>query len=315
MKIMSLGKKIALGFGCLIAISCLLGGIAIYNMKSAESIANRLASEFVPESAVAGILESSMSSAQLAILSYGFTGENSYLNEAHKILDKVHLNQVSAQKLADEYPDLVKLKEQLKEFAPQLKRFEDLVAQTELMNKQISDGRNELNKAAAEFSSNIEGLITSQNINFQKEIQSGVEAAKLQERRENLVLATDVSRLASIARLAAFKSQALRDPSIMEDGLKNFEEMDSKFDLLLTRLHLPDDISRLNNTKVHAHLYRDTMKKMMASSIALADIGNDSIQAGERLRDDASSIHQTGMKSTVDTSQNSSRKLSASSWA
>ena len=48
-KNLKLGIKISVGFGLLILIACVLGGLAVVNMRSVEGESTRLAKEFVPE--------------------------------------------------------------------------------------------------------------------------------------------------------------------------------------------------------------------------------------------------------------------------
>ena len=143
MNSMTIGKKIALGFGALILIATLLGGLAVFNMKSVQTQAQKLATEFVPESMIAGDLGNAVGTVQLGIRSYGLTADANYLEAARKSLEEVHKQQQSAQKLADEHPGLVKLRADLKELEPALKGYEDMIAQTEAKNKEILTGRDQ----------------------------------------------------------------------------------------------------------------------------------------------------------------------------
>ena len=77
---MTLGKKIGLGFGALILVAGAIGGLAVFNMKSVQTLANRLTAEYVPEAQVASDLRTAVTVAQLAIRSYGLTASASYLD-------------------------------------------------------------------------------------------------------------------------------------------------------------------------------------------------------------------------------------------
>ena len=88
MKNMTIGKKIALGFGALILIAALLGGMAVFSMKSVQTQARTLAEGYVPESQIAGDLQDAFANVVLDMRSYGFTAENSYLDDARKSIGR-----------------------------------------------------------------------------------------------------------------------------------------------------------------------------------------------------------------------------------
>ena len=241
MQTMTLGRKIGLGFGGLILITALLGGMALNHMRTVRSDAHKLATEYVAEAQVAAEFNNALGRAQLDIRSYGFTTEASYLASGRTNLVEVHTWLESAQKLADAHPDLVKLREELKEITPLLASYEQAVAETETKNKEILANRQRLNMAAAGFTTNIEKLIQAQEERLGKEIKSFTEVGKLEERVKKLVLATEIRDLGNAARIAVFKAEALRDLKIIEEGLKNFESMEEKFTVLAALLHVQAD--------------------------------------------------------------------------
>ena len=314
MNTMTIGKKIALGFGALILIATFLGGLAIFNMKAVQTQSQKLATEYVPESKVAGDLSTALAEVQLGVRSYGLTADNAYLDAARKGLVELHKQQQAAQKLADEHPDLVKLRDHLKDLDPALKSYEDLIAQTETKNKEIVADRDKLNKTAADFLANIDKLIASQVEKMEKEMKAFTEEPKLQQRLHKLMLATEIRGEGNAARIAVFKSQALRDPKLIEDGLKNFEMMDKKFEELHALLTIPEDIAELNQVKTDAHLYRDTMKEMMADNLALAELGKKRVEAAGRVETLALETVTAGMTRTVEAASSSNQKLASSSW-
>ncbi len=315
MTTLTLGKKIALGFAALILISASIGALALTNMKAVQAQAQKLALEFVPESRIAGELDAALAETQLALRSYGLTAENSYLEATRKGLDAVHAQQQAAQKLADEHPELVKLHEDLRELDPALKNFEDLINQTEIKNKDIVTSRERLNKTAADFIANIEKLIASQRERMEQEIKAFAEVSKTQERLSKLTLANEIRAEGNAARIAVFKSQALRDPALIEAGLKNFDVMDKNFDQLLAMLHVPGDIAELNQVVTDAHGYRETMKEIMADNLTLAELAKKRLEAAEKVRSLATGIQTVGMKRTVDAANSSNQSLASASQA
>jgi len=311
---MTLGKKIALGFGTLILIAALLGGMAVFNMKSVQSQAAKLAAAYVPETKIANDLDSAIAAAQLGVRSYGFTADDAYLADSRKGMEEVHKLQQAAQKLADDYPELAVLREHLKELQTQVKSFEDLINQTEAKNTEVVGTREKLNKTAADFISDIDKLIAAQYLKLDKEIDAGVEAGKLKQRSDKVRLATEIRGGGNAARIAVFKSQALRDPKVIEEGLNGFEVMDKKFGELQAMLTVQEDIAELNQVKENAHNYRDAMKEILADNLSLAELGKKRLEVASKLGDLAGETAEDGTKETVDAANDSTRQLASASW-
>ncbi len=314
MKNITLGKKIALGFGALILLAVLLGGVAVLSMKSVQTQSQTLAEGYVPESQIASDLQTAFAKAVLAIRSYGFTADATYLDDARKALAEVHQQQQKAQKLSEAHPELVKLHENLKELEPALAAYENLVNQTEAKNKDILLGREQLNKAAADFIANIDRLIAGQKAKQESEIKAFAEAPKLQQRADKLALANAIRGEGNAARIAVFKSQALRDPKLIEEGLAGFAVMDKKFDELQAMLVIQQDMEELNQVKADAHTYRDAMKAIMVDNEALADIVMKRTEALSRVDALVLDTADAGMKRTVEAANISNQKLTAASW-
>lgn len=57
MKNMKLGMKMGLGFGALIAITLVLGGMAAWNMRSVGSTATRLDQQYIAETDIANEIQ------------------------------------------------------------------------------------------------------------------------------------------------------------------------------------------------------------------------------------------------------------------
>jgi methyl-accepting chemotaxis protein len=313
MNSLTISRKIALGFATSLLVTGTLGGLAVLAMKSVGSSSRILATELIPEVDVAGNLETSVSAANLAIRSYGFTADPAYLAEARSQLVHVHENVAAAQTLANAHPALVHLRDNLGQIAGALQSYEEAVKATETRNENISASRAKLDAAAARFTTGIDQLLEAQRARLQAEIKSGAEPAALAERVRKVSLVQDVSGLGNAARVAAFKAQALRDAGIFEDGLKNFQPMEARFTELLGLLKVPKDIEELNAVSKSAVTYRDTMRSVMADNLALIEIGRTRAAAAARLLQLADDTQTTGLKRTVDAADAAADLLSVSS--
>jgi len=313
MQNMTIGKKIALGFGVLILIAALLGAIAIFSMKKVQTQAQTLAEGFVPESQIATDIQNAFAKEILAIRSYSLTAEPAYMEEVRKDIVEVHTQLQAAQKLSDEHPELVKLRDNLKEITPALQTYEGLVDQTEAKNKELLTGRDTLNKAAADFIANIDKLIAGQKARQESEIKAFTEAPKLQQRADKLALANAIRGEGNAARISVFKAQALRDPQLIQEGIAGFAAMDKNFDELQAMLVVQQDIDELNGVKADAHVYRDAMKATMDDNLALAEIMKQRLVALGIVQTLLEDTQNTGMKRTVEAATLSNQSLMSAS--
>ncbi len=314
MKTMTLGKKIALGFGTLILIIAILGGLATFNMKSVQVASEKLAKEYVTEAQIGEALGTAVWGGQFAVRGYAFTGNNSYLEEARATLQSAQKQAEAAQKLSDQYPELVKLRESIQDLAPSLKTYEDLVNQTEAKTKNANAVMDRLIQSGVNFIASTDKLIADQTTKFEKEIKASTEAAKLQERLKKLELAIEVRAELNAVRVSVFKSKAQRDLKLMEEGLKTFESIDGHFATLFGMLQAAEDIAELNKVKAEALNYRDTMKELLIADSALLSLDKDRGEMATRLRTLADNTSKNGMGQTVDAANGASQKLSMASW-
>ena len=84
MKSLGMGRKIALGFGLLIVISLVLGGMSVWQMKGVEKASIILAKEYVPEVDVAVELRGAANRIMYEMRGYGFTEDSQYYEKAQK---------------------------------------------------------------------------------------------------------------------------------------------------------------------------------------------------------------------------------------
>ena len=313
MKTLTLGKKIGLGFAALIVICAILGTVAALSMRSAGRSARTLATEFVPEADVATDLGNGIWELQLAVRSYGLTADDTYLKQMHEAQAKVHAVLQKAQTLSAAHPDLVKLREHLGELVVLLQSYEQAMEETVVKSAGIIAGRQQLNKEAGDFIANIDRLIGGQTDRLGKEIAAAATPDQLMERSRKLRLVNEIQDDGNNARIAVFKSQAVRDPKLIEAGLGNFEDMEKKLTELSGLMKVPADLAELDQVREDAHRYEAAMKQIMADYLALGALGQTRAQIGDRLTVLADETAMTGMQRTVTAAEEANVNLGSAS--
>ena len=118
------------------------------------------------------------------------------------------------------------------------------------------------------------------------------------ERLEKITLANDILDLGNATRVACYKSQALREPKIIEDANKNFDEMKTRFAALRKITHLKEDLERIDKTETAANEYKTAMNDLLTNWVAANDISNRRAAAAERVLAAAQNTATVGLEHT-----------------
>lgn len=103
MKKMTLGKQIGLGFGILLTITLLLGGLAVYNMNSAAKNASKMANVYVPEVIVGADVFRVANNARYAIRAFTMADDEEALASAKKDFAELQRLLAEAKELSKKY--------------------------------------------------------------------------------------------------------------------------------------------------------------------------------------------------------------------
>jgi len=88
-KNLKLGAKLGTGFGLLILISMILGGLAVFNMSTISTKSTHLADEYVPEVNLANEIERNARQTMYNMRGYSLSENDAYLREGQNFLSKV----------------------------------------------------------------------------------------------------------------------------------------------------------------------------------------------------------------------------------
>ncbi|MDH3392417.1 MAG: methyl-accepting chemotaxis protein [Desulfobulbaceae bacterium] len=295
---MNLGQKIGAGFGSLILIACILGGLAIFNMKNVSTLSIMLDDEYVPEVAVANNIERSSMETMYEMRGYGFTEDRKFLDAGRKNLEAVSKNLREAEELAKKSPNLVKLKGQIENVDNEVQAYVKLVEETEITDEKMDKDRDRLDSSAKQYMTISYDFLAGQNQKMEKDIANNVSNAKLKERLAKITLVNDIIDLGNATRLAAWRSQAERSPELIKDARKNFDVMDTKFAELRKICRSADDIKRIDDTDKASEEYKAAMNELLTNWLHYQDLGQQRNDVGGKVLAAARLTAKAGMDNT-----------------
>ena len=313
MKDMKLGTKITMGFGLLIVIAMVLGGLAVWNMKAVGGESEKLAKEYAPEVSIANDVERSSLMTMYAMRGYATTEEESYLKEGEKQLSDVKKFLADAMTLAEKSPNLVKLKAAVPEAQKGVAEYERLAQETVAKNATLAKLRAEMDKEAAAYMKNCADFLNSQNVAMEKEIVAGAETDKLKDRLAKITIVNDIIDIGNAARIGNFKSQATRDPELLKQTIEKLGEVEKKFDQLQAITRLDANLRKIAETRKAGAQYKAAMAQFLTEWLAREELNKLRGQAADKVLESAQNTSEAGIHETLNIAEAANSSLSTAS--
>jgi methyl-accepting chemotaxis protein len=313
MKNLKLALKIGLGFGLLIVIACALGGMAVVKMGGVQKESTSLAKEYVPEVDIANRIERNSLLTMYAMRGYALSENETYLDNGMQSLAKVQEGIEAAKAHAEKYPALVKLAEKVEIADQKVDRYEELSNRTVDLNRRIAGNRNTLDTAAANYMTSCNEFLAGQNQKMRDEIAAGASQAKLNERLKKITLVNDIIDVGNDTRIKAFKAQALRELSMIEDAQKNFDKMTRLFENLRAITYEKVDLERIDSTETAANNYKNAMLALADNWRKVNEVGKNRAAVADEVLVAAQATADAGMGQTKEIANTAVDNLAAAS--
>ncbi len=250
MKNMNLGAKIALGFGILIVIAGILGGVGVVQMGTVETETMKLAQEYVPEVEMAVDLRGAADRVMYDMRGYAFTENSKFHDAAQKELQAVDNALEKGRRLETKSKNLKALKGQLEVVTRAVNAYKDLVKQSVETVGKMQEDRKILDASAGKYMANSNDFLAAQNEAFKKDLVG-------QQKKVEIV--TDIVGLGTKVRVSNFKAQATGDVGLMVEAMNLLAGLKKHTGELRTITTSPADIKRIDDTEAAAEKYAQNM--------------------------------------------------------
>jgi methyl-accepting chemotaxis protein len=307
---MKLGSKIGLGFGIIVSIALFLGILAIWSMSGVSKQTVILAKENIPEVKLASQIERSILKGMFEMRGYAYTGDNKFLKSGKQNLDEAKKAIQETKDLAEKSKSLTGLSETAGKIGGKMQEFEKLSEVTVVKNGVLAESKKQLDESAKKVMVNCTSFMSDQQETLAKEIQSGVPAAKLNETARGIAEFTNFTDLMYAVRLAVWRSQASRDPKILQAADANFDQMTKKLDEIKVLTHEEANLKQIEEIKGAVTEYRSVMNSLVLNWQALNEAMANRVSVVYVMLDEVKKVSDKGMTDTVKISDNSVSSLS-----
>ncbi len=311
-KDLKLGAKLAIGFGLLILISMILGGLAVYNMSNVSKNSNYLADEYIPEVDLASTLERNARQTMYNMRGYSLSENEGYLREGRNYLGKVENNIAEARRLARETSQLDKLNSEIDHVENNLNEYKGLVDQTVTLNNGLQQERNQMDASADQFMEACYNYLESQNRQLREEIANNASAQAFTERHKKITWINDIIDAGNAVRVSNFKHQAKRNPDAFRKALNDFD-ISATMDKLRNVTYLEADKEALDQIRQSADGYTQAMNTFINDWEKRNQLNQERDQVATRVLESTQAVANAGIKTTSNIADQAVKMLSQSS--
>lgn len=313
MKNLKLGVKIGGGFGLLIIIVCILGGIAVFNMKSVEGDSIRLANEYVPEVIIAGEIERNVQLAMYAWRGYAFTKSATFLEEGKKRLANVQRNLETAKYHTNKHSALIKMRENVDSAQVKVTEYQKQAVETERLLEVQDSSLVAARNAGDVFFQNADGFLESQNTAMANEIGNSSSPEKLIERLQKITQINNVIDLGNAARITTWRGLCLRNTKLIVEAMQVFSIVDETLEKLKNTTQQEANLKQIQSIREAGVTYKTNLKILYDSLMKVEELNILRTKTGGEVLGAAQNISVAGMDQTQNIANEAVSNLSTAS--
>ncbi len=299
MRKLTLGVKIALGFGVVILVTLFLGGVGIYETNQIEKHSVMLGKEYLPEVRICNELERAFSQAMLEMRTYGYTGDSKSFQSGKEKIELVKKLIGQARDLASRSPRLVKLKASADSIEAGINDYEKMVEETDRSNRAVEDLRKGLLETAEEFSKTSGAFLLSQRDQMQLEIKAGADAARLEDRLNKIFIMQEVGGLRNAVRVANWRAQATRDSKYVDEVVPNFDAVEKKMAELRAITRQAVNLEQIDTIVKMNAAYREKLKALLDNMRKLDELAKKRTEVAQKALVAVESTSEAGITGAV----------------
>jgi len=302
---MKLGSKIGLGFGIILSILLLVGGIAIWKMNGVKALSNILADEWIPEIKLTGEIERNTQSAMFEMRGYAYTEDKTFYDAAFKYLDQVTSFLKQAGDLVEKSRNLTDLKENIASATDNINKYSDLSKQTVTKNVAIAENLKIMADEAIKMKQACETLLADRTDTMKKLIKTSTSSDKLNVALQEMDVMNKFMITVWDVRLAIWKALGNRDIQFLQSAQKIFPAIEKH--LVQIKSLAQDDAQRAKVETLSASMevYKSEFTKLLANWSDRNEIMKARIPLGIAVMENLKDVGRKGLEETIKASNSS----------
>lgn len=308
MQKLTLGMRLGLAFGGLIALMCLGGGLTIWRLNPISESAFEVSDKHAWEVLISHEVNVAAWEAIYNFRCYTESGDEAFLDKGRKSLVAIKERLKKAEKLTSKNDDLVNLRQGTIHVSDKVAEFEALVEKSIASIRHLAAQQTAFNDNGKLFIQTCQLLQSSQQKKMNTLLDEWADPAEATEQAaktvvlkvRNLVtrigLLEDIINSGNTIRVANFTYQNANDTVALRSLLKDFDLLEKETAGLMLLLETPDDIGLLDKVRAATEKYKEAMEQVVKNQDAMAEQGQQLVAIAEAIVGVAGDVASGGLQ-------------------
>jgi methyl-accepting chemotaxis protein len=265
---LKLGQKMALGFATLIAIMCVVGGIASWTMKYCSTTARTLVEQDVNVMQITNDAGDATSGLKLNARSYGLSGDVSYIDKVAAYEGRLNAALKRGADLVALHPGLENLKESIVQTNKAIEDFDQAFKETHQAQDIISESASAKFASAADLTASLISIAADQK---KAGSAHNTSIEDVQQSAARLEAVTEIGMIIGEIRAATLKGQLDHNPKPLADADAGIATAEKRLEELRPLMTDPTLAGKLQAAQLQCQAFRKATVRVLAGMTAMQD--------------------------------------------
>ena len=298
MKVMTFSRRLALGFGVVLALLASSGAVTIWCMRDGSGRATAVSEAYIRQAALANQLERTATVARLQFISHIYAFRAGAWTKGREAVAAVEQQAAALERLVGERPELHGNRPAVSAMNEALRAY-IVQAETGKADRiQFNSARSRMEVGTEEILGQIEEFSIAQHEALAATASQGVASKEVLER---LALVTAMAEIGALARDAHRNTSVAlfdRDLAMIEEAAPAVEEIIAKLEAVASFVREPQDLATLKEMRENAGRYLTAAQDLAAALVLESDHGREWTATGVRLMDAVNKVADLGTRET-----------------
>ncbi|MFH1057139.1 MAG: methyl-accepting chemotaxis protein [Pseudomonadota bacterium] len=294
---LKLSIKMQLAFGLLTLLTMALGGLALWQMQSVQTLQRHMDGTYVPQVAVASRLNRFWMECIYDMRGYAMSAKEELLTKGLAALDQVEALTVQAAKLGESAADLAGLKDTAGQIRGLAGAYRKLMEQTKEKTEENTGYSDMMNAAQATFVENGHGFIAEQSQALVEDIAKAAEAKQLDWRQKRIAKMNTIILAGNRAWLNSRQAITAKNQELMASVEKDLEVMRGAFDDIVSLCRTePALMTKVAASRSSAEQYQSLLAAWADNWLELERMSGEREVLGQKLIALTENASEQGLK-------------------